>query len=74
MSNITENSELYEVIRLYQEMNPDNDKCWSNPIFWMILVVLATQYLKPFAKAHIKKRQKNKERRNTSTSPVTSDV
>ena len=71
LSNITENSEIFEVIRLYNEMNPNNESCWKQPTFWMLLVVLATQYLKPFAKAHIKKRQRDKEsRRNTSTTPV----
>ena len=67
MDNITENSELFEVIRLYQEMNPtSNESCWKQPTFWMLLLVLVTQYLKPIAKAHIKKRQRDKESaRNT---------
>ena len=70
MESINE-SEIFEVIRLYNETSQSNKKCWTDPLFWMLLVVLATQYLKPFAKAHIKKRQKDKEsRRNTSTTPV----
>ena len=71
MSNLTNltNDELgvYDIIKLYNEMNPDNNEsCWKQPTFWMLLVVILTQYLKPIAKAHIKKRQRDKESaRNT---------
>ena len=67
MDNITDNSELYDIIKLYNETNPDNNEsCWKQPTFWITLIVLVTQYLKPIAKAHIKKRQRDKESaRNT---------
>ena len=72
LTNFTELSDIYEVIKLYDEMNSENNKCWSSPVFWMMLVMLATQYLKPVAKHYYKQRQQSKDKNNRrSTSTLT---
>ena len=70
LSNLTDISDLSEVIRLYSEATAKGDNCWNNPTFWMMLVMLATQYLKPLFKSLYKQRQKQKQdssRKSTST-------
>ena len=74
MSNLTNltssESDIYDIIKLYNEMNPNNDNCWKQPVFWITLIVLATQYLKPIAKSYMKKRQRDKESSRKTTSDV----
>ena len=74
MSNLTNltssESDIYDIIKLYNEVSPNNDNCWKQPVFWITLIVLATQYLKPIAKSYMKKRQRDKESSRKTTSDV----
>ena len=79
MSNLTnltiDELDVYDIIRLYNETNPDNNEsCWKQPTFWMMLVMLATQYLKPIAKGYMKKRQRDKDSSRRNTSPTISET
>ena len=73
MNNITNltstESDIYEIIKLYNDLNPNNESCWKQPVFYIVLIILATQYLKPLSKHYMKKRQqlKDSSRKNTST-------
>ena len=76
LTNVAEEDEIFEILKLYNEMNPTNDSCWKQPVFWMVLVVLATQYLKPLSKHYYKQRQsiKDKNNRRSTSTLTTSDT
>ena len=69
-TNLTSSeSDIYDIIKMYNEFNSTNkSKCYNDPVFWITLIVLCTQYLKPLSKHYMKKRQqlKDSSRKNTS--------
>ena len=72
ISNLTsDESNIYEIIKLYNDLNPNNESCWKQPVFYIVLIILATQYIKPISKHYIKKKYANKS--NQTLSPTTSE-